>query len=160
MIRRFGGHRDWVRAVVFSVDGQKALSGSADNTLILWDVTTGQPIRHFEGHTAQVQSVALSQDGRWALSGSSDTSLILWDIASGTEVRRFLGYGNVIWSVVFSHDGQTALTGSGDGNVHQWQLSPTLADLIAWAKATRYVRDLTCPERAQYRVTPLCEDDQ
>ena len=28
---------------------------------------------------------------------------------------------------------------------------------LAWAQANRYVRDLTCEERARYRVEPLCE---
>jgi WD40 repeat protein len=44
VIRRFQGHSDWVQSVAFSPDGQTVLSGSADATLILWDVTTGEAL--------------------------------------------------------------------------------------------------------------------
>jgi WD40 repeat protein len=32
------GHKDWVRAVSFSHDGEKLVSASADKTIILWDI--------------------------------------------------------------------------------------------------------------------------
>jgi WD40 repeat protein len=68
-----------VYSVAFSPDGQTALSGSWDNTLILWEVATGEALRTFEGHTGVVYSVAFSPDGQTALSGSSST-LILWRV--------------------------------------------------------------------------------
>ncbi|MGB7002653.1 MAG: TIR domain-containing protein [Halobacteriota archaeon] len=44
-IRTFKGHSDRVMAVSMSGDGKYALSGSDDNTLILWDVATGRVLR-------------------------------------------------------------------------------------------------------------------
>ena len=41
-IRRFEGHTDWINSVVFSPDGQTALSASGDHTLILWEVAPGK----------------------------------------------------------------------------------------------------------------------
>jgi len=46
-IRTFEGHF-LVYAVVFSPDGQLALSGSSDKTLKLWDVSSGRVIQTFE----------------------------------------------------------------------------------------------------------------
>jgi WD40 repeat protein len=46
--RLFTGHTDAVRSVVVSPDGKTALSASQD-TLILWDVATGQAIRSMQG---------------------------------------------------------------------------------------------------------------
>ncbi len=156
-IRRFEGHTDWVRAVAFSPDGRFVLSGSSDNTLILWDAATGERIKRFEGHTAQIFSVAFSPDGRRAISASSDTLVIVWDIESGSELGRLEGHENAVNSVVFSPDGQLALSGSADRTTRVWQVSATLDELIAWTQANRYVRDLTCVEREQYRIEPLCD---
>ena len=55
------GHADSVFSVAFSPDGKTALSGSYDNTLKLWDISTGKVIRTFEGHTNWVFSVARSK---------------------------------------------------------------------------------------------------
>ena len=79
-LRRFIGHNDDVVSVAFSPDGRTALSGSDDNTLILWDVASGSELRRFTGHRDDVWSVAFSPDGRTALSGSGDETLILWQV--------------------------------------------------------------------------------
>jgi len=155
-IRRFEGHSDWVRSAVFSSDGKTILSGAADNTLILWDAASGKRLRQYEGHTAQIYSVAFSPDGQYALSGSADSSVILWDIVSGAQVRRFAGHSDDVRGVAFSPDGLYGLSGSSDGTVRQWQISLSLADLVDWTEANRYVRELTCAERELYSVAPLC----
>jgi hypothetical protein len=82
-----------VECVAFSPDGQTALSGLRDGTLILWNTATGEPLRRFEGHAGSVSSVVFSPDGRTALSGSFDRKLILWDVETGREIRRFEGHG-------------------------------------------------------------------
>jgi len=55
-------------------------SGSADNTVRLWDMHTAQAIHILQGHTRAVQSVAWSPDGMLA-SGSYDDTVRLWGLA-------------------------------------------------------------------------------
>ena len=119
-IVRLKGHTDLVPSVAFSPDGRFALSGSADKTLILWDVATGDPVRTFTEHTDWVRSVAFSPDGRFALSGSFDNTLILWDVATGYPVRTFRGHTYWVLSVAFSPDGRFALSWSDDGTIRLW----------------------------------------
>ena len=121
--RTFSGHADRVNSVVYSPDGQTALSGSDDTTLILWDVSSGQPQRSFIGHTATVNSVAFSPDGTLALSGSADNTLILWDVAGGQALRTFTGHTDVVNGVAFSPDGALALSGSNDNTLILWDVS-------------------------------------
>ena len=99
--RIFSGRRDGQLGRLFS-DGRTALSGSADETLKLWDLATGEEIRTFSGHKRSVNSVAFSPDGRKALSGSADKTLKLWYVASGDEFSTFTrGFTGSVNSVAF-----------------------------------------------------------
>jgi WD40 repeat protein len=105
-----------------------------------------------------VWSVEVSPDGQYALSGSMDGAIILWDFETAGELRRFSGHTQVVTDVAFSPDGETAFSVSLDGALIEWQIADLpLEELIDWTYANRYVRDLTCEERAQYRVEPLCD---
>jgi WD40 repeat protein len=117
------GHALNVWSVAFSPDGRYALSGSWDNTLKLWEVSSGREIRTFQGHSSGVSSIAFSPDGRYALSGSKDNTLKLWEVSSGREIRTFTGHTDFVESVAFSPDGRYALSGSKDNTLKLWEVS-------------------------------------
>ena len=96
------------------------LSGSDDETLKLWDVSTGQLIRTFEGHSNSISSVAFSSDGARILSGSGDKTAKLWDAATGRLLRSFEGHTNRVGSVAFSPDGTRVLSASDDNTLKLW----------------------------------------
>jgi hypothetical protein len=123
LIRTFAGHTDAVLTVAFTPDGRNALSGSADRTLKLWDLSTGSEIRTFTGHSDAVFSVAIAPDGRTALSGSRDSTLKLWDLGFGNLLRTFTGHAKSVTSVAIAPDGRTALSGSFDNTVKLWDLT-------------------------------------
>ncbi len=75
------GHTSVVRSVAFSPDGRLLASGSFDNTIKLWEVSSGSLVRTLTGHTNSVRSVAFSPDGRLLASGSDDKTIKLWGIS-------------------------------------------------------------------------------
>lgn len=50
--------------------------------MILWDVSTGQPVRKFRGHLGTVNCVRFNEESTVAISGSLDTSIRCWDCRS------------------------------------------------------------------------------
>jgi WD40 repeat protein len=123
LVRTLTGHTDSVASCVFSSDGRQALSASADRTLRLWDIATGQTVRIFEGHTSWVSACAFSPNGTFALSASGDRTLRLWDIATGQTVRVFVGHSDGVNSCAFSPDGKLALSASGDRTLRLWDIA-------------------------------------
>jgi WD40 repeat protein/transcriptional regulator with XRE-family HTH domain len=157
-MRRFESHEGFVLAVAFGPGEQTILYASGNGALVLLDAETGQVLRRYLGHDNAAWGLDVSPDGRYAISGSEDSTVILWDFETGELLRRFTGHTGWVSDVAFSRDGQTAFSVSDDGSLIQWQVAdPPLEELIAWVHANRYVRDLTCEERARYRVEPLCE---
>lgn len=134
------GHTYYVRAVAFSPDGQRALSGSmqwmwgeqqesGEGELILWDTTTWEPIRRIDD-AGDVTSIAFSRDGTRAVISSvapaSPNYVRLLDVSTGTVVKQFEyssgadtfgGY----W-VVFGPDDNTVLASSMYGHIDMWDI--------------------------------------
>jgi WD40 repeat protein len=112
-----------------SPDGQRAVSGSRDKTLRLWDLKTGACVRTLEGHTGCVNRVSVSPDWRLAFSGGggswsgdTDYALRLWDLETGGCLRTFEGHRDTIWSVSVTPDGRRAVSGSCDMTLRLWNL--------------------------------------
>ncbi len=121
-IGRFEGHTHSVYSVAFHPSGRRALSGSCDHTVRLWDLETGKEIRQFKGHTGAVWSVAISPGGHRALTGANDLTMRLWDVETGEELRRFEGHTINVWKVAFLPDGRRALSSSSDKTIRLWDL--------------------------------------
>ena len=73
--RVFEGHTEGIVSVALTPDGRWALTGSNDNTGLLWNLRNpdSRP-RVLSGHTNSIFSVALTPDGTWALTGSRDNN--------------------------------------------------------------------------------------
>jgi WD40 repeat protein len=86
------GYPTHVNTVAFSPDGHTLATGSADQTMQLWNVTDptrptplGPPLT---GHTSSVHSVVFSPDGRTLASGSNDQTVRLWNMTDPTHPTR------------------------------------------------------------------------
>ena len=86
------GHKESITSVGITSGGKRAVSGSSDKTLRVWDLESGQCLKTLEGHTDDVRSVSITPDGKRAVSGSSDKTLRVWDLESGQCLRTLEGH--------------------------------------------------------------------
>ena len=149
-----------VFGVALSRDGKHIVSGSADDTVRLWDIDTGQPIgQPITGHTEQVTSVAFSPDGKRIASGSYDKTVRVWDAATGQPVGQpITGHTGAVYSVAFSPDGHQIVSGSLDTTVRVWPTYPDPASAMC-AKLTTNMshkqwRDWVSPDIDYIKVCP------
>jgi WD40 repeat protein len=121
---------------------------------------SGEIIRRFVGHDNGVSSAAFTPDGDRLISSSADGSLILWDVETGELLRRFTEHESWVWKVILTPDGRTAISAGQDGQVIIRPIEDlTLAEVVDHAHANRYIRELTCDQRAQYRLEPCATSE-
>jgi WD40 repeat protein len=104
-----------------SPDNRHALSGSADRTLRLWDLSTGQLVHTFTELTGPVSTIAIFPDGRHALSGSDDRTLRLWNIEQRV-CRAIVPLESSPLAIALAPDGQTVVVGDRVGNVYHFHI--------------------------------------
>jgi len=126
------GHTDSVAGVAFFNDGRRAVTGSWDETLRIWDVQEGTLLgKPFQGHQGSVYSVAVSPDDRRVASGGQDGTIIIWDVENKQIVFRLVKHTRDVNCVCFSPDGKRLASGSNDGTALIWDTeSRTVLTLV------------------------------
>lgn len=119
-------HKKGVTDVVYSSEGDKLITVSADQQLIFWDRTTKHADK-FSGHNQKITSVDINESQNKILTGSKDASIILWNN---------LGQKIAIFDKAFEHSHKSwvnavklvpnrkdiCVTGSSDGTVKIWDM--------------------------------------
>jgi serine/threonine protein kinase/WD40 repeat protein len=121
-VAALAGHTDTIWSVALSPDGTRALSGSEDNTIRLWDLTKHEELRTIKGHRGVINAVAFLPDGHRAVSGSDDKTLRLWNLDTGDDIWRVEGKTGVVQAVSILPGGDSALTADGDRLLRSWRL--------------------------------------
>lgn len=121
------GHTGPVTALAFAGDNRRLLSGSADGTSRIWDVTepkfpelgalvaTDQPT---PGVT--VTGVTFNADATLAVTCSTDQSAFLWDVATAEIRQSFSGHTGSVVGVAITPNGQQVITASADKTIRFW----------------------------------------
>jgi WD40 repeat protein len=117
------GHSHFVSSVAFSHDSTRLASASHDNTVKLWDASSGECLQTLEGHSGYVWSVAFSHDSTRLASASWDKTVKLWDTSSGECLQTLEGHSSDVMSVAFSHDSTRLASASYDKTVKLWDAS-------------------------------------
>jgi WD40 repeat protein len=114
-----------VLAVAFSHDGNIVAGGSRNGFVLLWDVTTHQPVgRPLRAGTGPVTSLAFSPRGSILAVGGTGGIVRLWDVTSRRPVGGPLtGVSGAVTSVAFSRDGATVAAGGADGTARLWHVA-------------------------------------
>lgn len=121
LLRKFaggpgGGHTKDVMSLAISRDGKRMMTGSADKTAMLWDLSTGKALRKFPGHGGTVMSVGFGPEPGRVYTAASDSFVRFWDARSGREITRIKATEKTLIRARLSRTGLLAAVGF-DGKV-------------------------------------------
>jgi cytochrome c len=109
----FRGHGGPVRALAISPEGATAISGSFDQSAIIWSISTGSAIAVLRFHDGAVNAAAAIPNGRFATAGE-DGRIAIWKMGESAPLQTFEEHNGPIVALAISPDGQEIASASWD----------------------------------------------
>lgn len=105
------GHKKSIYGLAFHPTGQQLASCSADNSIMLWNLTK-KSIRcyDFKGHSDVVTSIEFTSDGQLMASCSQDRTVRLWIPTLKGGSTDFIAHSSAVRTVTFSPDDEQVST--------------------------------------------------
>jgi polar amino acid transport system permease protein len=128
------GHDEEVTSLAFSLDGRILASGSADTTIVFWEVETGQVESQSEGHWATVTTMVFNEQGNAVLSGGRDSTVRTLRVPGGKRTATLQGHLNTVNGVAFVAVPNAVLSASDDGTLRLWETVNQRVLHIEWSK--------------------------
>jgi WD40 repeat protein len=91
-------------------------TGSTDESVFIWDLSTGEILHGLQVHGGPLKALAFSLDGKTLATTTEKGKLSFWDVVKGKELHTFPTWTNAIHALVFSPDGKMLVAaGAGTG---------------------------------------------
>ncbi len=116
-------HTRWVNTLAFSSDGKMLASGGHDETVQLWDVTTGQSITSFTGYTGGINALTFSPDNQTLAGGTTMGTVQFWNIKNGNLLPTYItGHTIEVEAATFFKDNTTLASIAYDQEISLWDV--------------------------------------
>jgi cytochrome c len=123
------GHGGPVRALAVAPDGKTAMSGSFDQSAILWELEQGVAAQVLRFHDGAVNAAAALPDGRY-LTGGEDGRIAVWRAGEAAPVQVVDAHKGPIAGLAVSADGALVGSASWDGTARVTHLADGRARVL------------------------------
>jgi WD40 repeat protein/uncharacterized protein YjbI with pentapeptide repeats len=136
------GHAASVWPPIFRGDDLEIATASNDESVRLWDVSTGHCTADIHGHGRQITTLSFNKTSDMLAAASKDGLVRIWNPLTGEQLQRLSGRANQLVSVVFNPVVNTVVAATNDGGAHRFNADTGAAErelklktVNVWAEA-------------------------
>jgi serine/threonine protein kinase len=117
------GHTADIRTMVLLKDGQTLVTGSADETIRLWDLQTGAERQKLAAHDSSINALVATLDEQSLISAGADRVIKFWSLDDGSLIQQLPeAHDTAINALAISHNGKILASADADGVIKLWDL--------------------------------------
>jgi WD40 repeat protein len=110
------------KSLAFSPDGNFLAAAGIDDSVVVWDVTTGSEVLHLS-ELKGPRDIAYSPNGKILAIAGPANEIRLVDFPTGRERGLLAGHRGKVNCVAFSRDGGLLASGSSDRTIRFWNIA-------------------------------------
>lgn len=122
MYRVLSGHLGWVKSVAVDPSNEWFATGSADRTIKIWDLASGQLKLTLTGHIEQVTGLAISPRHPYMFSCGMDKTVRCWDLEQNKVIRYYHGHLSGVYSLALHPKLDLLMSGGRDSVCRVWDI--------------------------------------
>uniref|UniRef100_H2ST21 Pleiotropic regulator 1 n=1 Tax=Takifugu rubripes TaxID=31033 RepID=H2ST21_TAKRU len=122
LFRVISGHLGWVRSIAVEPGNQWFVTGSADRTIKIWDLSSGKLKLSLTGHISTVRGVAVSHRSPYLFSCGEDKQVKCWDLEYNKVIRHYHGHLSAVYGLDLHPTIDVLVTCSRDATARVWDI--------------------------------------
>ena len=108
------GHIGWVRSIAVDPTNDWFVTGSADRSIKVWDLASGQLKLTLTGHINCIRGLAVSPRHPYLFSAGEDKKVLCWDLEYNKVIRSYHGHLSGVFSLKIHPTLDVLITGGRD----------------------------------------------
>jgi len=109
-----------INAIAFSPDGKRIATASDEDTLKIWDITTGKELLSIAAKGQGIAAIAWHPNGKQIATGHWNKTIGIWNAENGKLIQTLTGHKENILALAYDADGSRIASGSGDDTLKLW----------------------------------------
>lgn len=116
------GHTGQVASVTMDPFNSFFVTGSADRTMKIWDLASGNLQLTLSGHIMAVRDMVISPRHPYLFSCSEDKTVKCWDLEKNVVIRDYHGHLSAVYTIDIHPELDVIVTGGRDSSVRVWDI--------------------------------------
>ena len=116
-------HKQGVTSVAFTPDEKYVITSSLDQTIRLWQISTGKNTKTFRGLKDRIWSVAVAPNGRYIAGACNDGIIMCWSLSNVKKLGTLEGHAGPVFDIDFSPNGSYLASAGADQIIRIWNMN-------------------------------------